>query len=299
MLKIHLEFDPREQLSILQLLSGFLIPEYRSLWLFKRIQLTSVFKKEYTSMNTDISQSPYAKDIDTAIANGNNLLALEITQTALEKEQDNEQLNALLISLLYEYRIPCAEQMTRFLQLFPDSLYPVRIYLADLLCSLEHFDDCASEARYYLRLIKEHYGHDFTAISHPRTLEFTLKAFLLTCTVYIAAGARSYADRGLLLAQPFATDTWFNHYKTEHVNILQDLKDEQLSVLNNKWETFFKDGSNYTELYQHCAEKGYTELAIRLRLLHESFQNNTNFCISTDEFFQVVLQDEHKNYLLG
>lgn len=250
-------------------------------------------------MNTNISQSPYAKDIDAAIAKGNNLLALEITQTALTKEQDNEQLNALLISMLYEYRIPCAEQMTGFLQLFPDSLYPVRIYLADLLCSLGQFDDCASEARYYLRLIKEHYDNDFASIKHPRTLEFTLKAFLLTCTVYIDAGARSYANRGLLLAQPFATDTWFNHYKTEHVSIRQDLQHEQLSLLDAKWEAFFKDGSNYEELYRRCAEKGYTELTIRLRLLHESFQKDPDFRIGTDEFFMVVLQDQHKEYTLA
>lgn len=250
-------------------------------------------------MKTNIAQSRYAKDIDAAIADGNNLLALQIAQTALEKEKENERLNALLISVLYEYRIPCAEQMTTFLQLFPDSLYPVRVYLADLLCSLGHFDDCASEARYYLRLIKEHYNQDFSTVSHPRTLEFTLKAFLLTCTVYITAGARSYADRAMQLAQPFATDTWFNHYKTEQASIRQDLKDEQLRILNDKWEAFFRDGSHYAELYQLCAEQGYTELAIRLRLLHEAFLDNKDFRIDADEFFRVVLQDEHQKYVLA
>src|SRR5690606_16239971 len=139
------------------------------------------------------------------------------------------------------------------------------------------FDDCTSDARYFLRIIKEYHDHDSENAEHKRTMELTLKAFLLYGTLYIAAVTRSCAVRVLYTAMPFATEVWKSNYNTEKDKLAEDMQDEQLKALDEKWEEFFEGGAHYLELYQLCAEQGFTELAIRLRLLHESFQRPDSF----------------------
>jgi hypothetical protein len=250
-------------------------------------------------MSNSVLESKYVKDIDKAFVDGQFALAVQISLKALHEEKEDEKLNAILILGLCDNKVPCYENIKKFLELFPDSRYPVRVMWAEILCSDSNFDDCASEARYYLRLTLEDFQHDFTTITHHLTLEYVLKSHILAVTIYMACGARSYAIRILELAKAFATETWMKHYDAEIANLQKDLQEQELKELDAKWEAFYKDSSHYIELYQLCAEKGYTEMAIRTRLIYEDFQNVADHKIDEREFYKIVLIKDDKEYVLG
>lgn len=229
----------------------------------------------------------YVKEMQYALASKNSLQALELVQKALVEEADNELLCANLIMFVAEFQLPCMEFIQQFLKKHPDSLYPIRVYLAEILCQSGNFDDCASEARYYLKLIKA-YGKEGQT-EDAKLREHNLKSYLLSTTVYLAAGARSYAKRIFEEALSYATPKWAEIYSQELATIDKELEDEKLAILDAKWEAFFQNGDHYAELYQMCAENRYTELAIRLRLLKTEFDTPPETPITEKEFLRVVM----------
>jgi hypothetical protein len=238
----------------------------------------------------------YRKEIEKALASDNRLIALDIVQRAFVETED-EMLCANLVMFTSEFGLPTLEFIHQFNYKFPNSLFPIRVYLAQMLCESSNFDDATSEARYYLRLIQ-----DYGKVGHTedeKLLEFNLRAYMLTTTVYIDAGARSYAKRILEIAKRYATDKWLEIYKKEIQNLNKELENEKWKSLDEKWEAFFKDGSYYSELYQLCAENRYSELAIRLRLLKEDFDTKPDFVIDENELLRIVMIDENKNYILS
>lgn len=250
-------------------------------------------------MELSEKQSALVKEFETAVNTKDYIKAITICDAALREQKENEFFNAAFVQALCEQRIPCFEQIRNFLEIYPNSLYPVRVYLAEVLCSDGAFDDCVSEARYFIRLVWDHYHNDFNNVDHKRTKEFLLKAFILACTVYIAAGARTHAKKILMYAREYATSGWQQHYDMELVKLTEELKDETLQAIDAKWEAFFNNGLHYMELYQSCAEKGYTELAIRLRLLKQKFDNESDFKIDMNTFMLVVLTEDKTSYFLG
>lgn len=239
----------------------------------------------------------YLKKMQYAIEKGNATKALSIIQQALVEDLEDEKTCANLIIIGHTFGLPVFEFIQQFLGTYPNSLYPLRVFLAKMMCDSDNFDDATSEARYFLRIVQE--NGKIGQIEDEKLLEYTMQAFLLTTTVYVFVGARSYAKRVITWAKEFANEQWQKNFDIELSNLEKELAEEHLKEQDEKWEAFFQNMENYDELYQRTAENRFTELAIRLRILKEEKEKNEMQPIDRREITRVVMVDEKGDYLLG
>lgn len=237
------------------------------------------------------------KRMQYALEKRNVAKALSIVQEALEAEEPEEQMCANLIIIARTFGLPIFEFLQQFLQLFPNSLYPIRVLLAEILVESDNYDDATSEARYFLRVVQE--NGKIGQKDDAKLEEYTMKAYLLSTSVYVAVGARSYAERVIRTALQYAPENWIKLFEGEITHLHKELQEEKLKTQNEKWEAFFATGEHFDELYQRCAENRFTELAIRLRLLQDERNNNIMQPIDDREVTRVVMVDGQGDYLLG
>lgn len=242
-------------------------------------------------------KSEYFNRLEYAIDKGNGPKAVAVIQQALEKDIDDEQLCANLIIIGYTFGLPCFEFIQKFLGHYPNSLYPIRVILAKILCESDNYDDATSEARYFLRVVQDR--DLLNQIEDEKLLEYTMQAFLLTISIYVFVGARSYARRVIEWAKELAPDAWQENFDKELANLVEELKEEKLKEIDDKWEGFFNNYDNYEELYQKAAENRFTELAIRMRLLRQERMEDETKIIDRSEILRIVMVDDKGEYLLG
>jgi len=239
----------------------------------------------------------YLQLMQDALNQRNEEEATNVAVKAFEEQPENEHLLAVMCSVLFDSNINCYGLLLLFTERFPNSLYPIRVYIAQILCDNFQFDNATSEARYFLRLL---YDFElFTQDKDPRMKEFMSKAFILLTSVYTGLGARSYTKRVLEVAQPFVSTIWQGHYQEEIENLAKDLEDSALVELDEQWEAFWSTGANFEAVYEVCKVHQCTEMVLRVELLHKEFQKDANYQLNENELFQVVLVNSEQEYLLG
>lgn len=232
----------------------------------------------------------YKKEILNALNNNNIAKVEQLSKKAFEKEPKNEDLLAFIAGIIFEKQIwDIAEFIPEFLNRFPNSLHAIRIYFSDLLSRQNNFDSATTEARIYLRQIKENnlFGH----LSNNIIKNSISHGFLLLTSVYTASGARSYSKRVLELGNKFVSDYWKNIYKKELKTIDNELLDSENIETNNLWENFFNTGINADILFKRAKENGFDNLAKRIDLIEGNFRFNSDYKVNESEIFQLIYED--------
>ena len=76
--------------------------------------------------------------------------------------------------------------------------------------------------------------------------------------------------------------------KKEIQTLDTELKLETNSALDAKWEAFFSDGSNYTELYNICKTSQFPQLAKRIELLDGNYKFDPSFKVDEAEMLMDI-----------
>lgn len=228
--------------------------------------------------------------------NTNNTTAInQIAEEAFRVSKD-EDLLAFVAGSMYDQKIStCPTYLTKFIDLFPNSLHGIRIFRAHILSSQNKHDMVSTEARIYLRIIVD---MDKLNTDSKIIQDSLSSGFLLLTSSYTQNGARSYSIRVLELASKFTTDYWKQIYKEEIERLNQELLDSENKIQDEKWEAFFKFGYNADELYYNSKNNGYPDLAQRIDLLEGNFRFNKDFKIDNNEIFRIVYGNGN-GYLLN
>ncbi|MBS3762887.1 MAG: hypothetical protein KGZ25_06240 [Planctomycetes bacterium] len=157
--------------------------------------------------------------------------------------------------------------LEKFIQKYPGSLHPIRVFLGTILAEDGKFDEATQQARTYLRCVR-----DSEAFEHLSNTEIIRKgvsrALLLITSAYTTAGARSYSKRVLQYAQSLQLVPGLpDGMSGEIARLNHELEDETNAEIDRMWEELFADGSNVEELCDLCMQRNLPNLARRADLI--------------------------------
>ena len=235
----------------------------------------------------------YKQLFTNAQQTSNQAAALAVAHEAFTQEPSNEGLLAWLAGNVFEHQIPGGEQLiAEFVNRFPSSLHPIRVYLAAMLLTQNQFDSASNEARIYLHAVQQ--AKLFSAPdqikNNPILNEGVGRAFLQLTSVYTEAGARSYSRRALHYGSQCISAYWQQAYNNEINQLATELQTTALQTLDAKWEAFFNSGNYLTELSQLCKQQGFTALEKRLSLIEGKFRYDAAYMVDENELFQIIIQ---------
>lgn len=215
---------------------------------------------------------------------------VKLSESAFDKEPQNEELLAFVSAIIFEKQIWNAVKLIpEFVNRFPNSLHAIRIYFADILSRQNKFDSSTTEARIYLRLVKdnnllENCSNDIinNSIGH---------GFLFLTSAYTTIGARSYSTRVLELGSKFVSDYWKNIYSDELKTIDKELKEPNNQESDSLWEIFFKTGKNADLLFKLAKDSGFEDLSKRIDLIESNFRFNSDYKVNELEIFQLIYEN--------
>ncbi|MEO0575472.1 MAG: hypothetical protein AAF004_08410 [Pseudomonadota bacterium] len=224
----------------------------------------------------------------------NNIKAIvEGLENALSSRDCEEHELAWAIGAVFENNlIDAFKFIPVFIDKYPQSLHPVRVFYADLLPRQGQYDSATDEARFYLRLLSESKLIDDLE-GKALLLDGFCRAWLLLSSVYTEVGARSYSKRiintGLNYPLP---STWIETFKKELSQLDVELKSDELKVIDDKWEDFFKSADDWSFVDNLCEQKNFPSLRKRIELIKDNFKFNPSFNLS-DELLKVVQRDKN------
>lgn len=191
-----------------------------------------------------------------------------------------------------ELKLRCAAKYQDwFLQSFPASVMPVKVEYAMFLANANQPDPATQMAREYLRLIKDKGSLGPRLADFPNIRLGTSKAFLVLTAAYTHMGARSYSTRILRYACQFPLDpAYLSLCRAELARLTKELQDEDMQMLDKRWELFFQSGQDAGVLYQLCSDRKCELLATRVDLIEGNFRFNSGFRVDEDEMFMLVTE---------
>ena len=187
-----------------------------------------------------------------------------------------------------------------FIHLFPNSLFPVSVFFADLQARRGAFDSASHEARVFLRKLvlsgvaSKLSGEGIIADSAGR-------AIILLTAVYTHVGARSYSLRVLKRGLEMnLTPSWKMALDREASHILNELKSSPSnSAIDEKWERFFDTGVGLEEIRRTCVSSGADLLLLRMQCIERTLAFDRAFVMDGKELFSMIYQDSSGNLRLG
>ncbi len=244
-------------------------------------------------------KASYEERIRTALNESRLKEAENIAREAYCDRKSEEHLLAWVAASMFELGISSAfDLLEAFVVRYPDSLHLPKVYLADLFSRSSKFDQATDLARNYLRQAKD--SGALADLSNKRIIQDGVsRAFLLITSAYTTLGARSYSKRLLEYGLKFElADRWKDIIKNEIVQLLQELQSVAAVELDKQWERLFATGSGADALYKKCNDEGFPCMAKRVDILEANFRFNDTFKVDEAEFFLVVMESDHKEFLL-
>jgi len=247
----------------------------------------------------------FKKEIIEAIEKGEIAKVKKLSIKAFEKEIENENLLGFICGVIFEHQIlDLKDLFFTFREKYPFSLYPVRVFISDLLVRVNKFDDATNESRFYLRAVLE--NKQLESPQNESIKYYIGKAFYLTTCVYTQIGARSYSQYVINYANLFISEKWNNEhwtkvYSDEIERLKKELQEENNKLINAKWNKFFKAGENSSELYELCMKNNHKLMAKRVDLIESNFRFNPDYKVDHREFFKLIsedFQEGKKTYVL-
>lgn len=176
-----------------------------------------------------------------------------------------------------------------FVEKYPQSLHPVRVFYSDLLARQGQYYLGTDEARLYLRCLSDS-GLIDDLQGKPVLQDGVARAWLLLSAVYTEVGARSYSkrviDAGLKCT---VSSSWVDTFNKELSQLDDELRVSDLKSLDKKWERFFASSDGWGYLDNYCQEKKFSLLQKRIELIKDNYKFNPSFNLS-DEMLKVVTQ---------
>lgn len=213
-----------------------------------------------------------------------------LSESAFNKESENEELLAFVAATIFEKQIwNVVKLIPEFVNRFPNSLHAIRIYFSDILARQNKFDASTTEARIYLRLVKD--SKLLESCTNDIIKNSIGHGFLFLTSVYTTVGARSYSIRVLELGSKYVSDYWRNIYSNELKTIDKELKEENNQGSNLRWEEFFHTGKNADDLFKLAKESGFEDLAKRIDLIESNFRFNNSYKVDDLEIFQLIYEN--------
>lgn len=244
--------------------------------------------------------SVYEDRINLALANRQTGEVDKIAREAFADATADEGVLAWVTAVTAERGVPSANEfLETFVSRHPASLHLPRVYLADNLASAGRFDEATEHARRYLRRAKD--AGIFKTLGDTRILRHGVShAFLLMTAAYTELGARSYSEGvlrhalGFNLAPDFA-----QKIHEELARLAAEMRDPSNKAINERWNTFFINGSGADGLYETCTSRGFPIMAKRVDLLEGNFRFNAQFKVGEEEMYLLAeVTKENANILL-
>ncbi|MBN0989831.1 hypothetical protein [Amphritea pacifica] len=228
--------------------------------------------------------------IKQALASDNVADVVNGLETSLANDGVGEHELAWALGVVFEKNITEAFRfIPTFLERYPQSLHPVRVFYSDLLARQGQYDLATDEARFYLRCLSDSKLIDDLQ-GKPILQDGVARAWLLLSAVYTEVGARSYSKRvveaGLKCSLP---SSWVETFNKELSQLDDELQSSEVKALDEKWERFFTASDEWEYLDNCCQEKKFPLLQKRIELLKDNFKFNPSFNLN-DEMLKVVTQ---------
>lgn len=228
--------------------------------------------------------------IKQALASGNVSDVVNGLETSLANDEVGEHELAWALGVVFENNFFEAFRfIPAYLEKYPQSLHPVRIFYADLLVRQGQLDLAADEARFYLRFLLDSKLIDDLQ-GKPILQDGVARAWLILSAVYTEVGARSYSKRvvetGLKYSLP---SPWVETFNEELSQLNGELQSREMKALDEKWERFFASSDGWEDLDSCCQEKKFSLLKKRIELLKDSSKFNPSFNFN-DEMLKIVTQ---------
>lgn len=244
--------------------------------------------------------------IKTAYDNGQTNLLPALIDDAFSDPNAKETELAHVCGLIYELRRRVfgpeyASAFRRFIERFPDSVYPPEALYADLLVSLDApgaTDLASTHAREYFARIFQHPERE-RILKSPIQLHAFGSTFLVMTAVYTQVGARSYAKRLIEFLRPIDKAYWNRTWLDGEIARLDDeLKSKDHADTDAIWEAFFSTGTDLKRCLKICEWWGAKNLAKRLVLIEANFRFNADYRLNEGEFTQLVRYTDSGEALL-
>ncbi|MBD3420209.1 MAG: hypothetical protein GF398_08855 [Chitinivibrionales bacterium] len=209
-----------------------------------------------------------------------------------DNNKAHENVLVWICGCIFERRvIEAYDLLLRFLDVFPDSLHPVRVMVADVWGLAGNVDSTTEEARTYLRCVKNAGLLNQKMTAHKYVGLGASKAFRIMPSVYIDAGARSYAVRVLKYALQLPLVDEYRHMIEQEIEIVSRERDRAPNrARDDQWEAFFASGNYARELHDYCLHQGYKKLALRVGILEGYFHFNKIDAVTQEEMLLLPVQ---------
>jgi hypothetical protein len=232
------------------------------------------------------------QNLRSALAAGLFKDAKEIAEKIFSDESADENVLAWTAGVLFEKHSPDALFFLRkFIERFPMSLHPARVYVALLFSERQDFDLSTYNARLYLRVVNDVRG--FASLnSSPIVQDGAGRAFLLMTSAYTELGARSYSKRVLMRALHYEFSAAFrSSIQAELARLDGELALEAVSLTDQAWEEFFRCGKGRTDLESLCLGKNCPIFAQRVSLLATKFTSDPSFAVTAEEVLMIQIAE--------
>ncbi|MDX9730313.1 MAG: hypothetical protein RBT63_00945 [Bdellovibrionales bacterium] len=268
-------------------------------------------KKQESSVNTvasDTSDTISKVDgliwqLNKAFESNNEEMAQKILIYGLSNEELNEEeKERLLFPVIHHKQFSFYPSIHLFIRLFPDTLSTCVGAYVDFLLRTGREDEAAEIARDYVHRV---HRAGLLAVEQSEAGQLNarqVEAFTLTLGAstmpYITLGARSYAERVMLLGKKLKGLEMSRSYFDKQIEMIrEELKDAKNSEVNAMWEEFFSSGKNADRVSQACLALKLESLAVRFELQAKQVQVGAAIPFEK-EFFMAVYKNEQGDAVL-
>lgn len=212
---------------------------------------------------------------------------------AFSDKTSDEHVLAWIAGSIYDLNLEKSFDLLQvFTERFPSSLHPIKAFTADLYARSGNFDKATLEARVYLRSIKDS-GILDDLESENIVRAGVSRAFLFVTAAYTELGARSFSKSVLNMALNYdISPDWADVIKSEISRLTEELKDPENLQRDEKWNSFYANGSNTDELHDYCKKSGYPVMAKLVDLTEGNFRFNSSYKVDSESIFNVVIENE-------
>lgn len=229
--------------------------------------------------------------INKSLASDNVRDIVDCIEASFTSDDAQEHELAWALGVVFEKNIFEAFRfMPLFLEKYPKSPHPVRVFYSDLLARQGHYDFASEQARIYLRAVS-----DSRLIEQlqgkPILQDGVARAWLLLSATYTEAGARSYSKRVLLTGLEYPLPfSWVEAFNGELSKLDEELRSHDIKCLDDRWENFFLNSEGWDYIDNHCNENELLMLKKRAELIKDNFKFNPSFNLQ-GEILKLVKND--------
>ncbi len=230
----------------------------------------------------------FISSFESAVQKKDSEQQIAILQKALNEHGFKSAIMSDLALAVANHNLPYINFLEAFCDENAETPHGAEIKLADFYAGLDKLDETTARAR---RFVSKFRGTETekNLSQHPVLATMFARCYLLMTAAYTRLGARSYSKRILNKAISLQLPKAFEERMKKEIQTLDtELKLETNSALDAKWEAFFSDGSNYTELYNICKTSQFPQLAKRIELLDGNYKFDPSFKVDEAEMLMDI-----------